>query len=199
MLKKDLINQWKNSGLIKDDNLLDAFKKVKREKFVLNKKTAYEDRAFPILCNQTISQPSTVMIMLQALELKENDNVLEIGTGSGYNLALICKIVKRNVYSVEVHKELIEFAVFYLINSKINNYKIFRQNGYLGLKKYAPFDKIILTAAPVEIPFELIKQLKLNGIIVAPIGNYPQRMLRIIKKEDGLVKQDLGEFVFVPM
>jgi protein-L-isoaspartate(D-aspartate) O-methyltransferase len=199
MLKQSLIDYWENSGLITDDKLLSAFKKVKRENFVLNKDEAYYDSALPIMNKQTVSQPSTVMMMLQALELKENDKVLEIGTGSGYNLALICKMVKRTVYSIEVHKELIEFAKKNLKKSGIKNFKIFHGNGYLGLKKYAPFGKIILTAAPVEIPIELIKQLKLNGVMVAPVGKYTQRMLKIIKKKDGLIKKELGDFVFVPM
>jgi protein-L-isoaspartate(D-aspartate) O-methyltransferase len=199
MSKQALIDYWRNSGLITDEKLLDTFKKIKREYFVLNKDQAYEDRALPILCHQTISQPSTIMIMLQALELKEDDNVLEIGTGSSYNMALICKIVKRTVYSIEVHKELIEFAEKNLKKSGIKNYKIFHRNGYFGLKEKAPFDKIILTAAPAEIPIELIKQLKVNGILVAPVGKYPQKMLKVIKKKDGLVKQELGNFVFVPM
>ena len=199
MSKNDLINYWENSGLITDERLLNAFRKVRRENFVLDKKQAYHDMALPILNKQTISQPSTIMIMLQALELNENDKVLEIGTGSGYNLALICRMVKRIVYSVEIHKELIEFAKGNLKKSKINNFEIFHQNGYFGLKKYAPFDRIILTAAPNEIPLELIKQLKIDGMMVAPIGKYTQRMLKIIKKKDGLIKQDLGDFVFVPM
>jgi len=199
MSKNDLINYWENSGLITDERLLNAFRKVRRENFVLDKKQAYHDMALPILNKQTISQPSTIMIMLQALELNENDKVLEIGTGSGYNLALICRMVKRIVYSVEIHKELIEFAKGNLKKSKINNFEIFHQNGYFGLKKYAPFDRIILTAAPNEIPLELIKQLKIDGIMVAPIGKYTQRMLKIIKKKDGMIKQDLGDFIFVPM
>lgn len=199
MSKQVLIDYWKGSGLITDVKLLNAFKKVNRENFVLDKNKAYEDRALPILCHQTISQPSTIMIMLQALELKEKDNVLEVGTGSGYNLALICKIVKRTVYSVEVHKKLVEFADKNLKKEKIKNYKVFCRNGYLGLKKYAPFDKIILTAAPKEIPDELIKQLKVNGIMIAPVGRYSQKMLKIIKKKDGIVKKELGDFVFVPM
>lgn len=199
MSKQGLINYWRNSGLITDERLLESFKKIKREYFVLDKDESYDDRALPILCHQTISQPSTIMIMLQALELKEDDKVLEIGTGSGYNLALICKIVKETVYSVEIHKELIEFAEKNLKKSGIKNYKIFHRNGYLGLKDYAPFDKIILTAAPVDIPIELIKQLKVDGIMICPVGKYTQKMLKIIKKKDEIIKQELGDFVFVPM
>ena len=199
MSKKDLIDNWKNSGLIINKKLLNAFNKVNRENFVLNNKEAYYDIALPILNKQTISQPSTIMIMLQALELKEDDKVLEIGTGSGYNLALICKIVKKIVYSVEIHKELVDFSKNNLKKEKIKNFKIFHENGFFGLKKYAPFDKIIVTAAPIEIPVELIKQLKINGIMIIPVGKYTQKMLKVIKRKNGLEKKDLGEFVFVPM
>lgn len=199
MQKKDLINFWKNSKLINDEILIDAFKKIKREYFVLDENEAYEDRALPILNQQTISQPSTIMIMLQALELKEDDKILEVGTGSGYNLALMCKIVKKTVYSLEIHKELIEFAEKNLIKARIKNYKIYHRNGYFGFKEEAPFDKIIVTVAPKEILIELIKQLKIDGIMVVPVGEYSQKMFKIIKKEDKIIKIDLGDFLFVPM
>lgn len=125
MPKRALIDYWKGSGLIKDVKLLNAFKKVNRENFVLDKGIAYEYRALPILCKQTISQLSTIMIMLQALELKENDKFLEIGRGYSYNLVLICNIVKRTVYSVEVYKELIGFAEKNLKKSKIKIIRYF--------------------------------------------------------------------------
>lgn len=199
MPKQDLINFWRESDLITDERLLEAFKKVKREYFVLDKNEAYEDRALPILCKQTVSQPSTIMIMLQALEIKKDDNVLEIGTGSGYNLALICKIINGIAYSLEIHKELIEFAERNLRKAKIRNYKIFHRNGYFGLREKAPFDKIIITAAPKEIPIELINQLKEGGIMIAPVGDYSQKMLKITKKNNKIIKEDLGDFLFVPM
>ena len=199
MQKKDLINFWKNSELIDDERLIDAFKKVKREYFVLDENEAYEDRALPILNQQTISQPSTIMIMLQALELKEDDKILEVGTGSGYNLALICKMVKGIVYSLEIHKELIEFAEGNLRKARIKNYNIYHRNGYFGFKEESPFDKIIVTAAPREIPIELIKQLKIDGIMVVPVGEYSQKLVKIIKKKDNIIKIDLGDFLFVPM
>jgi len=199
MQKKDLINFWKNSELINDERLIDAFKKVKREYFVLDENEAYEDRALPILNQQTISQPSTIMIMLQALELKEDDKILEVGTGSGYNLALICKMVKGIVYSLEIHKELIEFAEKNLRKARIKNYNIYHRNGYFGFKEESPFDKIIVTAAPREIPIELIKQLKIDGIMVVPVGEYSQKLVKIIKKKDNIIKIDLGDFLFVPM
>ncbi len=199
MSKKDILKFWKNSGLIIDDKLIDAFKKVKRELFVLYEKESYEDRALPIICKQTISQPSTVMMMLQALEIKEHDKILEIGTGSGYNLALMCKLVKGDVYSIEIYKDLVEFANNNLKKAKIKNYKIFHRNGYFGLKDYAPFDKIIVTAAPKDIPIELIKQLKIDGIMIIPVGEYSQKLIKIIKKKDKIIKIDLGDFLFVPM
>ena len=199
MKKKDLINFWRNSGLINDERLIDAFKKVKREFFVLDKNEAYEDRALPTLNKQTISQPSTIMMMLQALEINENDKILEIGTGSGYNLALICKLVKGIAYSLEISKELVEYAENNLKKSRIKNYRIYHRNGYFGLREHAPFDKIIVTAAPMEIPLELIKQLKNNGIMVVPVGEYSQKLIKIIKRDDKIIKIDLGDFLFVPM
>jgi len=199
MPRKDLLDFWRKSELIKDERIINAFKKINRENFVLDKRESYEDRALPILCRQTISQPTTVMMMLQALELNENDKVLEIGTGSGYNLALICRIVKKTVYSVEVCRELIDFATNNLKKSGIKNYEIFHRNGYFGLREKAPFDKIIVTAAPKEVPLELIKQLKDHGIMIVPVGEYSQKMLKIIKMGDKIIKQDMGDFLFVPM
>ena len=119
--------------------------------------------------------------------------------GSGYNLALICRIVKKTVYSVEVCRELIDFATNNLKKSGIKNYEIFHRNGYFGLREKAPFDKIIVTAAPKEVPLELIKQLKDHGIMIVPVGEYSQKMLKIIKMGDRIIKQDMGDFLFVPM
>lgn len=199
MQKKDLIKFWKDSGLITNERLLSVFSRVKREFFVLDEKEAYEDRALPILNQQTISQPSTVMIMLQSLEINENNNILEIGTGSGYNLALMCKLVKGDVYSVEIYKSLVELSDSNLKKAKIKNYKIYHRNGYFGLREQAPFDRIIVTAAPKEIPLELIKQLKIDGIMIVPVGEYSQKLIKIIKKKDRIIKIDLGDFLFVPM
>ena len=201
--KQDLINNWKNSKLIKDEKLLRAFQEIKRENFVLPeyKNNAYEDIALPIGHESTISQPSTIMIMLQALELKEDDKVLEIGAGSGYTAALISKIVTRGkIYSLDIIPEIIEFAKNNLENEKIKTIQLFCRDGKKGLKEFSPYNKILVNAACKETPKNLIKQLKVNGIMVAPIGHeYKQKMMKFTKEKDGLKEEYLGDFVFVKL
>ena len=201
MFKKQierLIEELKLMG-IKDERVLDAIKKVPRHKFILENylSEAYANYPLSIGYNQTISQPYTVAFMLQALELKKNDKVLEIGTGSGWNAALISEIVKPGkVYTTEIIKELVEFAKKNLKDYK--NVKVIYSDGSQGLKEYEPYSKIIVTAGCPEIPKPLIKQLKPNGILVAPVGSYSQKMLKIIKTKQ-LKIQELGDFVFVPL
>jgi protein-L-isoaspartate(D-aspartate) O-methyltransferase len=201
MDKQSLIKYWKENNIC-SDNIIKAFRKIKRENFVSKKyeNEAYEDRPLPIGYSATISQPSTIVIMLQALELKKNDKVLEIGTGSGYNAALIAELVKpRVIYSIEIVKELAKFAQNNIKKVKIKNVKIFNKDGSHGLKKYAPFDKIVYTAAVKEIPYHILDQLKENGILLAPIGKYSQKMLKLTKKKGGVEMQSLGDFLFVPL
>ncbi|MBL7147432.1 MAG: protein-L-isoaspartate(D-aspartate) O-methyltransferase [Nanoarchaeota archaeon] len=200
MNKQHLLNYWTKTGIVKNQELIKAFKKIKREDFVLNKEEAYLDIALPILEKQTISQPSTIMIMLEALELKKGDKVLEIGTGSGYNASLIAEVVKpANVYTTEIIPELVEFAKNNLKKANITNVKVFNTDGSKGLLKYSPYDKCIVTAACPEIPKPLISQLKNNGILIAPVGSYSQIMVKITKKNNELIKENLGNFVFVPL
>ncbi|MCX8147471.1 MAG: methyltransferase domain-containing protein, partial [Candidatus Woesearchaeota archaeon] len=140
-----------------------------------------------------------IMIMLQALEPKESDKVLEIGTGSGYNAALLSKLVKK-VVTTEIIPELVEYAKKNLKKAGIKNVEVFHSDGSRGHKKEAPYDKIIVTAACPEIPLPLIEQLKENGIIVAPVGPlYSQKMIKGTKKKGKLVLEELGDFVFVPL
>jgi len=200
-MKQSLINYWLYSKTITDRKVINAFKKIPRENFLPKplKEYAYEDRPLPILKQQTISQPTTIMIMTQALDLKKGQKVLEVGTGSGYQAALISELIGKNgkLYTLEIIKELVKFSKENLKNLK--NVKVIKGDGSIGYKKEAPYDKIIVTAATPKIPKQLIKQLKINGILVVPVGNiYSQRMLKIIKK-DKLIKKDLGEFVFVPL
>lgn len=202
--KEDLINQWKSSGLIKNERLLKSFQEVKREDFVLPKykESSYEDIALPIGYESTISQPSTIMIMLQALELKPNLKVLEIGTGSGYTAALMSKIIwkKRYIFSIDIIPELVRFAKDNLKKEKIKNVKLFCRNGKKGLKEHSPFDRILVNAACKETPKELIKQLKINGILVAPIGSeHHQKMIKFTKEKNKLKEECLGDFVFVKL
>ena len=200
MNKQNLLNYWTRTGIVKNQELIKAFKKIKREDFVLNKEEAYLDIALPIIKGQTISQPSTIMIMLESLELKKEDKVLEIGAGSGYNAALIAEVVKpATVYTTEIIPELVEFAKNNLKKAKITNVKVLNTDGSKGLLKYSPYSKIIVTAACPEIPQPLISQLKNNGILVAPVGSYSQEMLKITKKNNKLIKEDFGSFVFVKL
>ena len=200
-MKQSLINYWLYSKTITDRKVINAFKKIPRENFLPKplKEYAYEDRPLPILKQQTISQPTTIMIMTQALDLKKGQKVLEVGTGSGYQAALISELIGKNgkLYTLEIIKELVKFSKENLKNLK--NVKVIKGDGSIGYKKEAPYDKIIVTAATPKIPKQLIKQLKIDGILVVPVGNiYSQRMLKIIKK-DKLIKKDLGEFIFVPL
>lgn len=197
--KKDLLNYWK--GKITDKAVIRAFKKIPREEFMLPayKDLAYEDNAFPILAGQTISQPTTVMLMLQALELKRGMKVLEIGGGSGYNTALLQELVgdKGEVISTEIIPELVKFANNNL--KKIKSKARVIQAKELGYKKKAPYDRIIVTAGAEKIPKELIDQLKEGGIILIPVGINVQTMIKGLKKKGKLVTKNLGQFLFVPL
>lgn len=202
--KQALIDYWISHKIITNKLLIDAFKKVKRENFVLKefKSDAYEDVPLPILKEQTISQPTTVMMMLDFLELKPGMKVLEIGTGSGYNAALMAEIAgpKGKVFTTETIEELVEFAKKNLKKAKINNVKVIHTDGSKGWPTAAPYDRIICTAAAPKIPEVYIAQLKEKGIMVIPVGPlYGQVMVKGIKKKDKLETQRLGDFMFVPL
>src|SRR3989344_560390 len=166
--KGALITSWINSGVLKDKEIISAFQKVPRENFVLKeyKEQAYLDEPLPILKNQTISQPTTVAIMTQALAPKAGNKILEIGTGSGYQAAILSEIVgkKGKVYTIERIKGLFEFAKKNLKKHK-NVVRIFG-DGSKGYKEAAPFSRIIITAAANEIPNALFEQLKEKGILL---------------------------------
>jgi protein-L-isoaspartate(D-aspartate) O-methyltransferase len=203
-MKESLIDFWIRSGIITNKKVIEAFKKIPREEFVLKefKDEAYVDQALPLIKGQTISQPTTVMIMTQALEIKPNQKILEIGTGSGYQAALISYLVgeKGKVYTIERIPELVEFAKNNIKKLKIKNIKIIEADGSKGYPKARPFDRIIITAACKEIPKGLINQLKNNGILVAPIGpTYSQKMIKLKKKKNKIETTNLGDFVFVPL
>lgn len=202
MRKTTLIQKWKKEGLINDKKVLDAFKKVKREEFVLKyyKKQVYEDIALPIGWGATISQPTTVMLMTQELDVKDGDKVLEIGTGSGYQAALLSILVGKRgrVYTTEIIPELVEFAKQNL--EDYNNVEILSIDGSKGYKEKAPFDKIVATAALPKLLDHLIDQLKDPGIFLAPIGDkYSQEVIKVVKKKLQITKTSLGYFQFVPL
>jgi protein-L-isoaspartate(D-aspartate) O-methyltransferase len=185
--------------------VISAFKAIPRENFVpeSHKDEAYADHPLPIGYDQTISQPTTVMIMTDALELNKGDKVLEIGTGSGYQAAIISVIIgaKGKVITTEIVPELAAFARANLKKTKITNVKVICTDGSQGYSKEAPYDRIIVTAACPKIPQVLIDQLKQNGIIVAPVGSlfFGQSMIKGIKRNNQLETRNLGSFVFVPL
>jgi len=202
MKKKELINQWAKLRVVTDKRVIAAFKKVDREDFLVKEyvEDAYEDIPLPILQHQTISQPTTVVIMLQSLEVKEGMKVLEIGAGSGYNAALLSVLVGKTgkVYTTEIVSELVRFASENL--KKYKNVEVHECDGSKGLPHFAPFDRIICTAAAEKIPQPLIDQLKEGGIIVIPVGpEYGQKMVKGVKKNGKLDSRPLGDFMFVPL
>ena len=202
--KEQLINCWLKSGIVKNKRIIAAFRSVKREYFVLSefRKEAYSDTALPILAGQTISQPTTVVGMLEALELKPGMNILEIGAGSGYNAALMGRIVgkKGKVFATEIIPGLVSFARQNLDKAGIENVKVINTDGSIGYVSGSPYDRIIVTAASPEIPEELVQQLKEGGIIVIPVGSeIGQTLIKAKKTKGKLVRQQLGEYVFVPL
>lgn len=205
MEKQQLIDYWRRSGIIKDEKLLKEFSEVPRELFIRNgfEEEAYGDYPLPIGEGQTISQPTTVMLMTQALELEQGQKVLEVGAGSGWQAAIIAKIVgnRGKVITTEIIPELAEFAENNIKKAKIKNVEVINYDGSQGYKKEAPYDRIIITAACPRIPPPLIDQLKDNGIIVAPVGSlvFGQDMIKLRKTKSGITTQSLGSFVFVPL
>ncbi len=200
-MKQKLIDYWLSNKIITDKKLLKAFESLKRENFIdksyLNE--AYGDYPLHIGYQQTISQPTTVMIMIQALELKPTDKVLEIGAGSGYCAAIMAKLAKK-VITTEIIPELAEFAKKNIEKAKIKNVEVIEYDGSQGYKKESSYTKIMITAACPEIPRPLIEQLKNNGIIIAPIGGFfEQTMVKGIKIKNKLETSSLGYFRFVPL
>ena len=202
MQKSRLINHWHEQGIIKDKRVLKAFSAIKREDFIPEeyKSQAYGDYPLPIGHEATISQPTTVVMMLQALNVKPGNKILEIGTGSGYNTALLSKLAgnKGKVITVEHIKELYEFAKNNL--KKFRNVNVIHRDGKSGYEKCSPYDRIIVTASSQDIPQPLLNQLSLNGILVIPVGPlHSQEVLKITKLKKGIKKESLGSFVFVPL
>src|SRR6202012_1324319 len=200
-LRKQLITTLKAKG-ITDDRVLEAMNGLPRHFFLDTAfdAIAYEDRAFPILQHQTISQPYTVAYQTQLLEVKPFDKILEIGTGSAYQACVLAEMGAQ-VFTIERQKTLFDFVKKFPFKSKYPNIKFFFGDGYEGLPTYAPFDKVIVTAAAPFVPPKLLEQLKPGGKMVIPVDEgEQQRMLRITKKEDGTTAEEAFEnFSFVPM
>lgn len=199
-LRNQLISILKEKG-ITDTAVLDAIKKIPRHLFLNSsfENYAYQDKAFPIGAGQTISQPYTVAFQSQLLEIKKDDKVLEIGTGSGYQTAVLC-LMGAKVYSVERQNELFKQTVALLPKLGIRPKHLSFGDGYKGLPTYAPFDRIIVTAGAPFIPQPLMAQLKIGGRLVIPLGDDVQVMTLLIRKsETQFEKHELGEFRFVPL
>ncbi|MET0760016.1 MAG: protein-L-isoaspartate(D-aspartate) O-methyltransferase [Flavobacterium sp.] len=186
---------------ITDSTVLEAIKKVPRHLFFNSSFAdyAYQDKAFPIAAGQTISQPFTVAFQSQLLELKKGHKVLEIGTGSGYQTAVLCTM-GATVYSVERQNELFKQTSILLPKLGIRPKLLTFGDGYKGLPNYAPFDSIIVTAGAPIIPKPLMAQLKIGGRLVIPLGEDVQIMTLLIRKsETQFEKHEFGEFRFVPL
>ncbi|MGC8928077.1 MAG: protein-L-isoaspartate(D-aspartate) O-methyltransferase [Myxococcota bacterium] len=185
---------------IKDTKVLNAMNKVPRERFVPEslKDRAYDDGPLPIGEGQTISQPYIVAYMTEQLRLKGEEKVLEIGTGSGYQAAILAEIAKE-VYTIEIIETLSKRAEKTLTELGYKNIKFKVGDGYFGWKEFAPFDAIIITAAPHKIPDTLIEQLKVGGRLIAPVGDMYQELVLITKTENGITRESLIPVIFVPM
>ena len=186
---------------IKDKGILQAIKKIPRHLFMDSSfdDFAYQDKAFPIAANQTISQPYTVAFQTELLELKKNAKVLEIGTGSGYQTAVLLELGVK-VYSIERQEELFKKTKLFLSKLHYRHKQLIFGDGYIGLKEQAPFDGIIVTAGAPFVPKPLMSQLKIGGRLVIPVGEKVQIMTLFIRRsEKEFEKHEFGDFRFVPM
>ncbi len=199
-LRNQLAALLKEKG-ITDKNVLEAIKKIPRHLFLNSsfEDFAYQDKAFPIGAGQTISQPYTVAFQSQLLDVKKDHKVLEIGTGSGYQTAVLC-LLGAKVYSIERQTELFKQTSVLLPKLGIRPKHLSFGDGYKGLPNHAPFDSIIVTAGAPMIPQPLMAQLKIGGRLVIPLGEEHQIMTLLIRKnETQFEKHELGECRFVPL
>ena len=199
-LRKQLVEELKGKG-IKNSKVLEAINTIARHLFIDNAfvNFAYQDKAFPIGAGQTISQPYTVAFQTQLLDIKAYEKVLEVGTGSGYQAAVLC-LLDADVYTIERQRELFKKTKIFLPTLGYNC-NFFYGDGYKGLPKFAPFDKIIITCGAPFVPEDLLGQLKVGGKMVAPIGDEDLQVMHLIEKisETETKITTHGNFSFVPM
>ena len=199
--KMQFILSIRSKGVV-DNNVLKALETVNREQFLkgLFAQRAYEDTPLPIECGQTISQPSIVGLMTQALRVTNRDKILEIGTGSGYQTAILSKLARR-IYSVERFKPLYEEARAIFRKLQLNNITSVWGDGSQGVVEQQPFDRIIVTAAAEDPPPTLLNQLKIGGIMVIPVGQSDeiQKLIRVERTENNFKYEDLCDVRFVPL
>lgn len=200
--RRILVEYLRDNIGIKDNRVLEAINKIPRHLFLesIFENFAYEDRAFPIAAKQTISHPSTVAEQTELLDIKVGDKVLEIGTGSGYQTSVLVAM-NAEVYTIERQKDLYIFSSKIL--KRINllpKVQVFG-DGFMGIPNFAPFDKILVTCGAEELPIELLRQLKVGGIMVIPLGKGEEQVLTRLKKisENKIEKEEFGIYKFVPM
>lgn len=201
--RKELVSLLKSKG-IDNPKVLGAIDQIERHLFIPDTALhshAYEDKAFPIGAGQTISHPYTVAFQSQLLEIQKGDKVLEIGTGSGYQAAVLAEL-GADLYTIERQKELYDKTSPLLKSLGYTHIKFYYGDGFKGKRAFAPYDKIIVTAAAPEIPQALLNQLKIGGMLIIPLNNSNgnQDMLRLTKKDSKTFhKEEFEEFAFVPM
>jgi len=199
-LRKQLADVLKKKGII-DKQVLKAIKLIPRHLFIDSSFTdhAYQDKAFPIAAEQTISQPYTVAFQTQTLSINSGDKILEIGTGSGYQTAVLLEL-GAVVYTIERQHELFKKTSLFLPKLGYIPKKFIFGDGYKGFKEKAPFDKIIVTAGAPFVPKPLLSQLRVGGKLLIPVGDEKQVMTLFIRKTSKeFEKHELGDFSFVPM
>ncbi len=199
----NLISSLKNSKLLNDNKVESAFRNIPRHEFVPISELdyAYDNEPLPIMKNQTISQPGVVSQMTEWLDVKNGQKILEIGSGSGWQSAILSYLVGMGrVYSVERHLELVKFAQENLKKLQIDNVHVILGDGTLGYPEASPYDRIIVTAACTEIPLPLFDQLSENGFIIAPVGDSSQSLVLLQKTSKGIVEiKSQPNYVFVPL
>ncbi|MBN1183905.1 MAG: protein-L-isoaspartate(D-aspartate) O-methyltransferase [Bacteroidales bacterium] len=199
-LRQKLVDEIQRKG-IKDERILDAINKVPRHLFMESSfiNFSYKDQAFPIGSGQTISQPYTVAFQTELLEVQKHDKILEIGTGSGYQTAILLEL-GANVYTIERQKDLYNKVKTFLPQMGYHP-RFFYGDGYEGQPSYAPYDKILITAGAPDIPSKLIEQLRIGGKMVVPLGDRSGQVMSVIEKisEGEYKRTEKGYFVFVPL
>ena len=200
-LKMQFLFSLRKAGIV-DKQVLDAMERVDRKNFVngVFSEKAYEDTPLPIACGQTISQPTVVGLMTQALQVTSRDKVLEVGTGSGYQAAIL-SLLARRVYTIERHSLLVSSATKVFQKLNMSNITTILSDGGHGLEQQAPFDRIIVTAASDDPPASLLSQLKIGGIMIIPVGQSDnmQKLIKIARTDGGYEYQDLQAVRFVPL
>ena len=200
-LKMQFLFSLRKAGVV-DKNVLDAMERIDRKNFIngVFSEKAYDDTPLPIACGQTISQPTVVGLMTQALQVTSRDKVLEVGTGSGYQAAIL-SLLARRVYTVERHSLLVNNATKVFQKLNISNVTTILADGGYGLEQQAPFDRIIVTAASDDPPASLLSQLKIGGIMIIPVGQSDnmQNLIKIAKTDEGYEYHDLQAVRFVPL